>query len=58
MLYDSPIFRLMGDRSLLVELGDEISPSVNQRVQELFAAMDLHGLMVSGNWYRAIDRCW
>ena len=32
----------MGDRSLLVELGDEISPSVNQRVQELFTAMDMH----------------
>jgi len=32
----------MGDRSLLVELGDEISPSVNQRVQELFTALDLH----------------
>ena len=42
MLYDTPIFRLMGDRSLLVELGDEISPSVNQRVQELFTALDLH----------------
>lgn len=41
MLYDSPIFRLMGDRSLLVELGDEISPSVNQSVQELFAVMDM-----------------
>jgi KipI family sensor histidine kinase inhibitor len=34
----------MGDRSLLVELGDEISPSVNQRVQELFTALDLHPL--------------
>jgi inhibitor of KinA len=44
MLYDTPIFRLMGDRSLLVELGDEISPSVNQRVQELFAAMDMRGV--------------
>jgi len=32
----------MGDRSLLVELGDEISPSVNQGVQELFVALDLH----------------
>ena len=42
MLYDTPIFRLMGDRSLLVELGDEISPSVNQRVQELFTVLDLH----------------
>ena len=42
MPYDTPIFRLMGDRSLLVELGDEISPTVNQRVQELFAAIDLY----------------
>ncbi len=32
----------MGDRSLLVELGDEISPFVNDRVQELFTLMDLH----------------
>ena len=30
----------MGDRSLLVELGDDISPAVNQRVQELFSAID------------------
>ena len=30
----------MGDRSLLVELGDEISPAINQRVQELFAGID------------------
>jgi KipI family sensor histidine kinase inhibitor len=42
MPYDKPIFRLMGDRALLVELGDEISPSVNQGVQELFTVMDLH----------------
>jgi len=31
----------MGDRSLLVELGDEISPAVNQRVQELFNGLDI-----------------
>ena len=42
MLYDDPVFRIMGDRSLLIELGDEISPAVNQRVQELFTALDLH----------------
>lgn len=42
MLYDTPIFRIMGDRSLLVELGDEISPAVNQRVQELFTALDIY----------------
>ena len=42
MHYEKPKFRIMGDRSLLVELGDEISPSVNQCVQELFTALDLN----------------
>jgi KipI family sensor histidine kinase inhibitor len=41
MLYDPPVFRLMGDRSLLIELGDEISPAVSQRVQELFGVLDM-----------------
>jgi inhibitor of KinA len=41
MLYQTPIFRLMGDRALLVELGDEISPVVNQSVQELFTGLDI-----------------
>ena len=41
MRYDQPKFRLMGDRSLLVELGDEISPAINQSVQELFVGLDL-----------------
>jgi KipI family sensor histidine kinase inhibitor len=43
MLYEKPKFRSMGDRSLLVELGDEISPAVNQSVQELFTALDIQG---------------
>ena len=41
MLYEKPKFRLMGDRAFLVELGDVISPEVNQRVQELFTGLDL-----------------
>ena len=40
MLYDKPIFRRMGDRSVLIELGDDISPAVNERVQRLFIALD------------------
>ncbi len=36
----------MGDRALLVELGDEISPSVNRKVRELF--ITLHDLAVEG----------
>lgn len=31
----------MGDRALLVELGDEISPVVNRSVQELFTGLDI-----------------
>jgi KipI family sensor histidine kinase inhibitor len=41
MLYEKPKFRVMGDRSLLVELGDNISSDVNQCVQELFTALDI-----------------
>jgi len=42
MLYENPVYRIMGDRSLLVELGDEISLSVNQRVGELFLTLERH----------------
>ena len=35
MVHETPVFRPMGDRSLLVELGEKISPDVNRRVQEL-----------------------
>jgi len=41
MRYNQPKFRPMGDRSLLVELGDEISLAINQGVQELFVGIDL-----------------
>lgn len=34
----------MGDHALLVELGDEISPSVNQKVRELFLTLDQHSV--------------
>ena len=41
MRYDNPAFRIMGDRGLLVELGDEIHPEINQSVQVLYVSMDL-----------------
>jgi len=44
MLYREPIFRRMGDRSLLVELGDEIDPGINQRVKEFFQSLQNHPL--------------
>ncbi len=39
MEYEQPKFRLMGDRSLLVELGDDISREVNQRVRMLYYSL-------------------
>jgi KipI family sensor histidine kinase inhibitor len=47
----------MGDRALLVELGDEISPSVNQMVRQLFAGLDqraLKGLVELVPSYRSL----
>jgi KipI family sensor histidine kinase inhibitor len=37
-------FRIMGDRSLLVELGERISPETNRRVQELTERLERAGL--------------
>jgi inhibitor of KinA len=44
MLYRELIFRMMGDRSLLVELGDEIAPGINQRVEVFFQSLQNHRL--------------
>jgi inhibitor of KinA len=42
MLYDQPVYRIVGDRGLLVELGDDIRPEVNQRVRELLNVLRRH----------------
>jgi KipI family sensor histidine kinase inhibitor len=39
MLYHKFQYRIMGDRSVLVELGDEISPQVNRRVREFYVVL-------------------
>ena len=39
MLYRTPQYRIMGDRSLLVELGNHIGIDVNKRVRELFTTL-------------------
>jgi allophanate hydrolase subunit 1 len=47
----------MGDRALLVELGDEISPSVNRKVRELFITLERHsidGLVEAVPSYRSL----
>ena len=40
MPYDHPIYREMGDRSLLVELGNKIHIDVSQRVRKLFLTIE------------------
>jgi KipI family sensor histidine kinase inhibitor len=57
MRYEKLKFRPMGDRSLLVELGDEISPAINQSVQELFVGLDLqkpNGILELVPGYRSL----
>ena len=44
MQYEKPRYRLMGDRSVLVELGNEISSRTNQKVRELLVGLD-HRMM-------------
>ena len=39
MLYHKFQYRIMGDRSVLVELGDDISPQVNRRVREFYVVL-------------------
>ena len=40
MPYAYPAYRTMGDRALLVEVGDRISSRINSRVRELFISLD------------------
>jgi len=57
MLYEQPVFRIMGDRALLVELGDQIDPSINEKVRELFLRLDrrpLEGVVELVPSYRSL----
>jgi KipI family sensor histidine kinase inhibitor len=57
MLFDEPRYRLMGDRSVLVELGDDISPLVNQQVCNLFVGLDqqpIEGVLELVPGYRSL----
>ncbi len=38
-LFDKPVFRLMGDRGLLVEYGDAIAPEINIKVRAMALAI-------------------
>lgn len=46
MVCERPLYRVMGDRSLLVELAEEISPRVNKRVRQL--CLELDGRRIPG----------
>ena len=57
MRFDTPVFRPMGDRSLLVEIGEKISADVNRRVQELMLRLqqaNLPGVCELAPSYRSL----
>lgn len=57
MLFKNPVYRKMGDCSLLVEVGDEIDIDVNQKVRELFAGLKtdpLVGVLDTVPGYRSL----
>lgn len=56
-LYSEPNFRYGGDRSLFVEVGDEITPEVNRGIRNLLSAIDeadLAGVQAMAPTYRSI----
>jgi inhibitor of KinA len=57
MSYQRLLYRIMGDRALLVELGDDIHPAVNRRVRELFITLQQHpiqGVIEAVPTYRSL----
>ena len=44
MLYNEPKIRIMGDRAVLVELGEDISPGINQKVRALYMGLATLGI--------------
>ncbi len=57
MLFENPVYRVMGDRALLVELGDCISPVISRRVREVFVLLQeqrLPGLIEVLPGYRSL----
>jgi inhibitor of KinA len=57
MVHKQPVFRPMGDRALIVEVGDEIDRAVNQKVRELFLRIEkeqIQGIMDLVPTYRSV----
>ncbi len=56
-LYPETIFLLMGDRGLLLEFGDEISPELNQKVRRMALAIQskaIDGIVEAVPTYRSL----
>jgi KipI family sensor histidine kinase inhibitor len=56
-LYDKPIYRLVGDRGILLEFGDEISPEVNEKVRRMALAIHeerMEGMIETIPTYRSL----
>jgi len=57
MIYDEPKFKTMGDRALLVEVGDEIAAGVNEGVRVLLYGLlgrSIHGVLDLVPGYRSL----
>jgi inhibitor of KinA len=57
MFYQKLLYRIMGDRSVIVELGDQISPEINRRVRQFAIALMEHpteGLVEIVPTYRSL----
>ena len=57
MLYETPVYRIMGDRSVLVELGDDISVQLSVKIRELHWGLDaqkINGLVDIVPSYRSV----
>ena len=57
MLHERPVFRIMGDRALLVEMGEGISLLVNRKVRELLLRLEktpLEGVLDLVPSYRSL----
>jgi inhibitor of KinA len=56
-LYDCPVFRLVGDRGLLVEYGDTIDPEINRKVRSVALALqkaEVEGIVEVIPTYRSL----
>ena len=54
MLYEQPVFRLFGDRGLLVEYGSSIDIDTNKKVRSVAACLDHKAIIEATTAYRSL----